>query len=111
MFAKITAMSTLKEVKNALTGITIARAKALIALAKSNKEFPDTEDIRESTGFEATQLGGLGSALTKIKVSGKQLLEVRPIRPNRNTTQYIWNESVASKEQILKVLKDFGLSV
>lgn len=104
-------MAKMQEVKDALTGITIARAKALIALAKSNKEFPDTEDIRESTGFDTTQLGGLGSALTKIKISGKLLLEVRPIRPDRNTTQYIWNEDVATKEQVLRILKDFGMSV
>lgn len=104
-------MSKLEEVKHALTGITIARAKALITLAKSKKEFPDTDDIREATGYDAEKLGGLGSALTKIKINGKQLLKVRPVRPDRNTTQYVWNSEAARKEQVLKVLKDFGMLV
>lgn len=104
-------MSKLEKIKKDLTGISIPRAKALIALAKSKKDFPDTDDIREATGYDATRLGGLGSALTKIKINGKPLLKVRPLRIDRNTTQYIWNDKVAKKGQVLKVLKDFGMVV
>lgn len=104
-------MSSLTEVKQSLTGITISRAKALIALAKSNKEYSDTEDIREATGFDSTKLGGIGSALTKIQINNKNLLRVRPVRIDRNTTQYVWNNHVATKEQVLRVLKEFGMSV
>lgn len=104
-------MSSTLEVKSALTGISISRAKALIALAKSRKEFPDTDDIRKATGFDSTQLGGIGSGLTKIKISGKPLLLVRPVRPDRNTTQYIWNNEAATKKQVLKVLEKFGMII
>lgn len=102
-------MSTYEQVKNALTGITISRAKALIALAKSRKEYLDTDDIREATGFDSTKLGGLGSALTKIEINNHPLLKVRPVRLDRNTTQYIWNDEAGTKEQVLMVLKEFGL--
>jgi len=104
-------MSTYEQVKNALTGITISRAKALIALAKSRKEFPDTDDIRTATGFDSTKLGGLGSALTKIEINNKPLLTVRPVRLDRNTTQYVWNDEAGTKEQILQVLKEFGVVI
>ena len=104
-------MTDYQSVKDALTGITISRAKALLALAKSKKEYPDTDDIRDATGFDSTQLGGLASALTKMTILGEQLLTVRPVRIDRNTTQYIWNREVATKEQVLKVLKEFGMEV
>lgn len=98
-------------VKEALIGITISRAKALLSLAMSKKEYPDTDDIREATGFDSTQLGGLASALTKMTIAGKQLFTVRPVRIDRNTTQYIWNTEVATKEQVIRVLKEFGIEV
>lgn len=104
-------MAAIEEIKRDLTGISISRAKALIALAKSKKEFPDTNDIREATGFNSTKLGGMGSALTKIKINGKLLLSVRPVRLDRNTTQYIWNKDVATRKQILKVLEEFGILI
>lgn len=103
-------MTTQVDVKRALTGITISRAKALIALATSKKEYPDTDDIRQATGYDSTQLGGLASALTKFSINGESLLTVRPVRIDRNTTQYIWNSEVATKEQIVAVLKEFGMN-
>ena len=104
-------MTAYQSVKDALIGITISRAKALLSLAKSRKEYPDTDDIREATGFDSTQLGGLASALTKTIIAGEQLLTVRPVRIDRNTTQYIWNSEVATKEQVIRVLKEFGMEI
>lgn len=103
-------MASYQEIKKTLTGITVVRAKALVALAQSAKSFPDTDDIRQATGLDSFQLGGVSSALTKIRIEQKPLLTVRPVRPDRNTTQYIWNSSVATKSQVLKVLKEFGIS-
>lgn len=104
-------MTSIKDIKRDLNGITIDRATALAALAMSKKQYPDTNDVRDYTGFDTTKLGGIASALTKIEIKGNNLLTVRPLRINRNTTQYIWHEEVATKEQVLKVLREFGLSV
>jgi len=103
-------MATFDEIRKSLTGITLSRAIALMALAKSKKKYPDTDDIRRATGFESTRLGGIGSALTKIKINQNYLLKVRPIRINRNTTQYIWDIKLATRKQVIKILEEFGIA-
>lgn len=104
-------MAEIEDIKKALTGITIARAKALAALAKSPKQYPNTNDIRKATGYGANQLGGMISALTKIEIGNKQLLTIHPLRPDIKTVQYIWHDNVATRHQVLKVLKKFGVSI
>ena len=104
-------MATLNEIRGALTGITINRAKALVGLASTDKEYPDTGDIRIATNFSAVQLGGMGSALTKILINGQPLITTRPIKTDRNNSQYIWNSEVATKHHVLQVLKEFGIKI